>query len=162
MNRCYNEKFLEKNLQYSGCTVCEEWWSFSNFEKWYNEHWYQIEDQTMDLDKDILFKGNKEYSPVTCCIVPHSINTLFLTGKRRRGNLPLGVYYDKDKRKYLASMSYQGIPAKIGTFDTIDDAFARYKVYKEDFIKSIAEQYREMIPDKVYQAMLNWKIKVGD
>lgn len=162
MNRCYNEKFLEKNPQYRECEVCEEWWNFTNFEKWYNDNWYVIGDETMDLDKDILFKGNKEYSPNTCCIVPHGINTLFLTSKKNRGALPMGIYYDKDKTRYRAHMSYNGIPIKIGTFDNVENAFSRYKEYKEDFIKDIAEQYRERIPYKVYYAMMNWNIEVGD
>lgn len=162
IHRCYNDKFHKRQPQYAQCTVCEEWLNFSNFEKWYNEHFYQIEGETMDLDKDILIKGNKEYSPATCCIVPHCINTLFLTGKKGRGDLPMGMYYDSEKRKYRATMSYQGIQIKIGRFDTIEDAFNRYKVYKEDFIQDIAEQYKGMIPDKMYQAMLNWKIEITD
>lgn len=162
MNRCYNEKFLEKNPQYRECEVCEEWWNFTNFEKWYNDNWYVIDDETMDLDKDILFKGNKEYSPNTCCIVPHGINTLFLTRKNSRGNLPIGISFDKDKNKYCACMNYYGIQIKIGRFNTAEEAFNRYKEYKEDFIKDIAEQYRERIPYKVYYAMLNWKVEVGD
>lgn len=162
MNRCYNEKFLEKNPQYRECEVCEEWWNFTNFEKWYNDNWYVIDDETMDLDKDILFKGNKEYSPNTCCIVPHGINTLFLTSKNSRGNLPIGIYFERDKNKYRACMSYYGVQIKIGRFDTAEEAFNRYKEYKEDFIKDIAEQYRERIPCKVYYAMMNWKIEVGD
>ena len=162
MNRCYNDKFHKRQQQYKECTVCEEWWNFCNFEKWYNEHCYTIEDETMDLDKDILFKGNKEYSPATCCIVPHNINTLFLTGKTGKEDLPLGVWYDKDKRKYRAGMSYQGLTIKIGTFDTLEDAFARYKIYKENFIKDVAEQYKELIPDKMYRSMMNWKVEMGD
>lgn len=162
MNRCYNEKFLEKNPQYRECEVCEEWWNFTNFEKWYNDNWYVIDDETIDLDKDILFKGNKEYSPNTCCIVPHVINTLFLTRKNSRGNLPIGISFDKDKNKYRACMSYYGVQIKIGKFDTAEEAFNRYKEYKEDFIKDIAEQYREKIPYKVYYAMLNWKVEIED
>lgn len=162
MNRCYNEKFLERNPQYRECTVCEEWWNFSNFEKWYNDNWYVIDTERMDLDKDILFKGNNEYSPATCCIVPHGINTLFLTSKNSRGNLPIGIYFDRDKNKYRACMSYYGAQIKIGTFDTAEEAFNRYKEYKEDFIKDVAKQYRGMIPDKVYYAMLNWKIEITD
>ena len=116
----------------------------------------------MDLDKDILFKGNKEYNPATCCIVPHRINTLFLNGKKKRGSLPLGIWFDKDKTRYRSQMSYEGIPIKIGTFKTIEEAFTRYKEYKEDFIKNIAEQYKGKIPDKVYYAMMNWKIEITD
>lgn len=162
MQRCYNTKFHERQPQYKECSVCEEWWNFCNFEKWYNEHYYEIENENMDLDKDILFKGNKEYSPVTCCIVPHCINTLFLTGKKKRGDLPLGIWFDREKSKYRASMNYCSVPIKIGTFGTVEEAFARYKLYKEDFIKDIAKQYKGKIPDKVYQAMLNWKIEVED
>lgn len=31
----------------------------------------------MSLDKDILKKGNKLYSPRTCCIVPLDLNSAF-------------------------------------------------------------------------------------
>ena len=162
INRCYNTKFHAKQPQYAQCTVCEEWLNFSNFEKWYNENLYQIEDMAMDLDKDILIKGNKEYSPATCCIVPHCINTLFLTGKKSRGDLPIGIWQDKREGRYRAAMSYQGIQIKIGSFKNAEDAFNRYKVYKEDFIQDIAEQHKGDIPDKTYQAMMNWKVEITD
>lgn len=47
-------------------------------------------------------------------------------------------------------------------FDTVEDAFERYKVYKEDFIKDIAEQYKGKIPDRVYRAMMNWVVEITD
>ena len=74
----------------------------------------------------------------------------------------MGTWYDREKGKYRACMSYQGISIKIGSFKTKDDAFKRYKTYKEDFIKDVAEQYKGKIPDKVYQAMLNWTIEITD
>lgn len=67
INRCYNAKFREKQLQYTGCTVCEEWLNYSNFKVWYGQN--GIKGMALDLDKDILFKGNKVYSPETCCFV---------------------------------------------------------------------------------------------
>ena len=98
----------------------------------------------------------------TCCFVPHAINTLFLSNKAARGDFPIGVSFDKDKKKFRAEMSFMGEQIKLGTFDTAESAFARYKEYKEDFIKDLAEQYREQIPDKVYDAMMNWKIEIDD
>ena len=160
INRCYNVKFHERQPQYKGCSVCEEWLNYSNFKVWYDQH--KIQGMALDLDKDILFKGNKVYSPETCVFVPHAINTLFLSNKSARGDYPIGVSYEKDKEKFRAYMAFMGRQIKLGTFDTAADAFARYKEYKEDFIKDMAEQYRDEIPNKVYDAMMGWKIEVDD
>ena len=77
MKRCYDLKFQEKYPTYKGCTVCQEWWNFQVFAEWYYSHYYEIENERMALDKDILCKGNKLYSPDTCVFVPQFINTLF-------------------------------------------------------------------------------------
>ena len=160
IHRCYNAKFHERQPQYKGCTVCEEWLNYSNFKLWYDQN--KVSGMPLDLDKDILFKGNKIYSSETCCFVPHAINTLFLDRKADRGDFPIGVYYDKDKKKYRAAMSFMGKQIKLGRFDTAELAFNRYKEYKEDFIKDMAEQYKDAIPYKVYEAMINWKIEIDD
>lgn len=160
INRCYNKKFHERKPQYANCTVCTEWLNYSNFKIWYDKN--NVTGKKLDLDKDILFKGNLEYSPATVTLVPHVINTLFVNGKSNRGNLPIGVYFDKEKNKYRAEMSFLGDQIKLGRFDTAKEAFARYKKYKEDFIKDMAEQYKDVIPDKVYRAILNWKIEIDD
>ncbi|MBR4085722.1 MAG: hypothetical protein IKK33_15715 [Lachnospiraceae bacterium] len=164
MNRCYSKAIHELQPEYEGCTVCEEWKNYSNFKLWYDEHvqvWKAL-DENFEIDKDILIKGNKIYSPETVCLVPKLINSLFTNGKKSRGDYPLGVYFDKDKNKYRACMSFMGDRIKLGTFDTVEEAFARYKVYKEDFIKDIAEQYKGKIPDKVYRAMMNWVVEITD
>jgi len=160
INRCYNDSFHERQPQYKGCTVCEEWLNYSNFKVWYDQN--KIPGMSLDLDKDILFKGNRVYSPETVAFVPHAINTLFLSKKADRGDFPIGVSYEKDKGKYRAEMSFMGRRIKLGTFDTAESAFARYKEYKEDFIKDMAGQYKDKIPYKVYEAMMNWKIEIDD
>lgn len=160
INRCYNKKFHGRQPQYMGCIVCEEWLNYSNFKVWYDQN--KIAGMSLDLDKDILFKGNKVYSPETCCFVPHAINTLFLSKKADRGDFPIGVSYDKDKKKFRAYMSFMGRQIELGAFETAESAFTRYKEYKEDFIQDMAEQYRNVIPHKVYEAMMNWKIEIND
>ncbi len=138
-----------------GCAICEEWLNYSNFKVWYDQH--KINGISLDLNKDILFKGNKVYSSEAVALVPHAINTLFLNGKKNRGDLPLGVHFDKSKDKYRAAMAFMGEQIKPGTFDTAEAAFVRYKEYKEDFIQDMAEQYRGEIPDKIYEAMMGGK-----
>ena len=160
INRCYNAKFHERQPQYKGCIVCEEWLNYSNFKVWYEQH--KVQGMSLDLDKDILFKGNKVYSHETCCFVPHAINTLFLSKKAVRGDYPIGVSYEKDKKKFRAYMAFMGKQIKLGTFDTVEAAFARYKEYKEGFIKDMAKQYKGQIPDKAYEAMMKWIIEIDD
>ena len=160
LNRCYNAKFHGRQPQYMGCTVCEEWLNYSNFKAWYDQN--KIPGMSLDLDKDILFKGNKVYSPETVALVPHAINTLFLSKKADRGGYPIGVSYEKDKKKFRAAMAFMGEQIKLGTFDTAEAAFARYKEYKEDFIRDMAQQYKDEIADKVYEAMMGWEIEKED
>lgn len=162
INRCYNDKFHDRQPQYRDCEVCKEWLSYSNFKNWYDNNVYYVEGEQMDLDKDILYKENKTYSSETCCIVPHGINALILNCKKSRGDLPLGVWHDKADGRYRISMSCHGELSKKGSFKTAEEAFIRYKTDKEKFLKNIAEEYRGRIPDKVYEAIKNWKIEATD
>ena len=164
MNRCYSNAIHELQPEYKECTVCEEWKNYSNFKLWYEQYIVEIRmfDEAFELDKDILIKGNTVYSPETVCFVPKMINSLFTNGKKNRGDYPLGVYFDKDKKKYVANMSFVGKNIKLGAYETVEAAFTRYKEYKEDFIKDIAEQHKDKIPDKIYQAMMNWQIEITD
>ena len=164
MNRCYSKAIHKLLPNYNGCTVCEEWHNYSNFKLWYDEHVAEINcfDDTFEIDKDILIKGNTVYSAETVCFVPKIINSLFCNYKSNNEECPIGTYYEADKKKYRVCMTFMGKKAKLGTFDTAEEAFARYKGYKESFIKKMANQYRSKIPDKIYQAMMNWKVEITD
>lgn len=71
LERCYGEKYQERRPTYIGCTVCNEWLTFSVFKSWMvTQDWTGKE-----LDKDIRIKGNKTYSPETCCFVTTKENT---------------------------------------------------------------------------------------
>lgn len=160
IHRCYNDKFHERQSQYKECSVCEEWLNYSNFKMWYDKNKYG--EAQLDLDKDILFKNNKIYDPAHVVLVPHEINTLFIAGNKRRGDLPIGVHFDTSKNKYRAEVAFMGQNIKLGRFNDPEDAFKRYKEYKEDLIQDMAEQYKGQIPDKAYRAMLNWKVEITD
>ena len=160
LSRCYNAKFHERQPQYKGCKVCVEWLNYMNFKVWYDSHKYG--DGRLDVDKDILYKGNTVYSPETAVLVPHEINTLLINCRGNRGDLPVGVYFDKDRNKYRAEMNFMGKNKKLGRYDTPEEAFAKYKEYKEKFIKDIAEKYIERLPFKVYEAMMSWEVEITD
>ena len=161
--RCYNIKLHNRLPEYKGCTICDYWLEDKErFYKWVEENYYMTGDEQMDLDKDILFKGNKVYSPETCVFVPHTINTLLLNCKRKRGKYPLGVSYEKSKNKYRASLNVDGKNVKLGYYNTPEEAFLEYKRHKEALIIVMADRYKSKIPDKVYEAMMNWKIEMDD
>ena len=158
LKRCEN-KFKNKNYD-SYC--CKEWEDFSNFEKWFNENYYEVEGERMALDKDILVKGNKVYSPETCVFVPQRINTLFAIRiksnvKKSTLELPIGVTETKyGKYRAEAKKHYLGI------FESPEEAFGAYKTYKESYIKQIADEYKLKIPKKLYDAMYKWKVEITD
>ena len=78
LERCYSEKDKNDHLSYFGISeVCRDWWDYQNFGEWYETNKYDVNER-LHLDKDILYAGNKIYSPYHCLLVPQRINMLFL------------------------------------------------------------------------------------
>lgn len=167
LKRCYCEKHKSKHTSYEDVTVCEEWLNFQNFAKWcHSQEFFQSKDDDgrfYRLDKDILIKGNKTYSPETCCFVPMRINNLILTSLSSRGSLPIGVTKFKRDSNYVVKIR-KGAPLAnhIGYFNTPEEAFQAYKKAKEDYIKAVAEDWKDRIDDKTYIALLGWNIEITD
>jgi len=162
LSRCYDVSYKDKYTTYKNCEVCEEWHNFQNFAKWYDENFYEIEDHRMELDKDILFKGNKVYSPETCVFVPNRINSLFIKSNASRGEFPIGVSFVKKRSTYVASCCDNGKGKKLGEYDSPELAFEIYKDYKEKLIKRIAEEYKNIIPYKLYDALYKYEVEITD
>ena len=169
--RCYNTNYHKVRPDYKDCTICDEWLDDKkSFYEWVDHNFYEIEGEpTVELDKDILVPGNKVYSPDTCIFVPKRINDLFvhIHGRKKNG-LPTGVTYSKKTGKYQAAVreSCKDTDSKdedkkktvrLGFFDTIEEAYEVYKTHKMAEIIYIADCYKDVIPDKLYQAMINWK-----
>lgn len=160
--RCYDEKQLNKRPSYYEVTICKEWHNFQNFAKWYEDNYYAVKDEVISLDKDILFKGNKVYSPNTCIFVTRYINSLFTTRKNDRGEYPIGVTFNKNNGYYRARISKYGNKHDIGNFNNQLDAFNSYKTEKEKHIKEVAERHREVIPNRLYDAMYRYEVEITD
>lgn len=72
--RCYDKKYQEKQPTYIGCSISEEFHNYQNFAEWYAHYKYECA-YPLEIDKDLLYEGNKLYSPATCCLIPKEINT---------------------------------------------------------------------------------------
>lgn len=167
--RCYEEKIYNKYQSYEQCEICEEWkyyWNFydwlhsqSNFEKWKNGTSWAV-------DKDIIIKNNKIYSPQTCCLVPKEVNNLLLKSEQTRGDLPIGVTYRKSDGMYEAQCSdpFLNKYITIGIYNTPQQAFKYYKQYKENILQRMANQQYQLknINKQCYDALMNYVVEITD
>lgn len=78
LSRCYDPKYQERNPSYKGVNVRPDFLCFENFEKWYNDNVYVLDNgESLHLDKDLFsLDGIKMYSPNNCCLLPSAINAL--------------------------------------------------------------------------------------
>lgn len=70
--------------------------------------------------------------------------------------------YEKSKNRYRASLNVDGKNVKLGYYNTPEEVFLEYRRHKEALIIVMADRYKGKIPDKVYNAMMNWKIEMDD
>lgn len=154
--RCHCSIYQSKYPTYIGCHVSEEWNDFQIFAKWFYENYKE----GLYIDKDLLFKGNKLYSKETCCFVPECISNLLVKCDGVRGEYPVGVY--KDAGRYKSRVWLNGVRKSLGYFNTVRDAFNTYKNAKEDFIKEIANKYKNIITEECYNALINYNVEIND
>ena len=168
LERCYSEKYHEKHTTYMECEACKEWLNFQEYGKWFEGNYYEIEGERMCLDKDILVKHNKIYSPNNCIFVPHKINLLFTKSDKIRGEYPIGVCYHKRDKVYEANCHLinpktgKSKNEYLGRYDTELEAFEVYKYYKEKNIKQVADYYKKLIPQKLYNALYSYEVEITD
>lgn len=167
LRRCFSEKEKNRKPTYKDISCCNEWLLYENFYEWLHsqpnfDKWYN--GNRWAIDKDILIKGNKIYSPNTCCLVPHNVNALFLKHDAARGGLPLGLTKHGKNIQVWCNNPFNGKCEPLGTYSTIEEAFKVYKLHKEDIIRQVAEiEYmNNNITKQCYNAMLNYKVEITD
>lgn len=168
--RCGNTKSNGKTGKcYDGSTMWEMWLKNPRaFVKWYLEHYYEVDGEEMDVDKDLFGDGYGMYHPDFCCILPKGLNTLLANSKKhyREGEtpenvLPLGVRYNSKTGKYASEIQFTGAERLIplSEWDTAEEAFAEYKIMKQADILMVAAKYKENIPDYIYDALIKVEVK---
>lgn len=165
LERACDIDYKTKHHTYIDCSVCADWLLYENFYEWLHsqdnfERW--LHGNRWAIDKDIIKKGNKLYSPDTCCLVPQSINSLFTKRDNKRGNLPIGVA--KHQKKYRANFSMDKKHIHFPVRDTVEEAFLDYKAEKEKYIKQVAQDEFNScnITKECYNAMMKYKVEITD
>ena len=167
IERCRADGKTQKTYaSYVGVTLSED---FDTFEKWLEWAKQQVgfgntadNGKRWPLDKDILLKGNKIYSPDYCVFIPNEINNFITNRKTDRGEYPIGVHYSTKEKKYIASCSMNSKKYYIGGYHSIEESFMAYKQFKEQAAKQLATQYTNLVDIRVIDALNNFTVDIND
>jgi hypothetical protein len=154
LDRCYSEGRKSKRPNYEGCTVSEEWLKFSNFKRWMESRDWKGK----HLDKDLLFSGNRVYSPEFCLLVSVTVNTFLTDRAAKRGDFKIGVSYDSSRGNFRAQCRgpFTGKGENLGRFRTEDQAHLAWKVRKNELANTLAD----MQTDDVVANALRCKYRI--
>ena len=162
LSRCFSEKYQTRYPTYKGCNVSDNFLNYTFFYDWCQEQtgFGKVDEKGRywELEKDLLFTGNKTYSETNCVFVPHEINLFFNNHGNARGEYPVGVYFHKASGKFKAQCKVNGKRQHLGLFNTPQEAFAVYKHFKEDLCKQLALKWQSEIDERLFNAMMNWEV----
>lgn len=136
LKRCYSAELQERQPTYKGCSVTEDWLTFSNFRAWMEtQDW-----EGKHLDKDLLFEGNKVYSPETCVFVTRSVNNFTTDRGAARGEWLIGVSWDKTSGKFRSQCCnpFTKKQEHLGLFDSEQEAHNAWKKRKLELAHELA------------------------
>lgn len=72
------------------------------------------------------------------------------------------MHFNKNEKKFVATLRVNGHKKSLGYFKNADDAFIAYKNAKEAHLKSEVEKIKGQIDDDIYLALMNWEISPND
>lgn len=137
LKRVYCNNYKESFPSYETVDVCKEWHRFSVFRSWMEtQDW-----EGKELDKDLLSKGGKVYSPTTCCFISKQINMFMTESSATRGQWPIGVCFVEATGKFRTQCRnpFLGKQETVGNFSTPEEAFLAWKVRKLALARMLAE-----------------------
>ena len=158
LKRCYSKRESAKAKAYLECEVSDVFKNYSLFKLWFDKNYVE----GWELDKDILSNSDKVYSSNNCCFIPKEVN--LAVGKRTqyRGDYLIGVSYKPSRKQYRARCNMYGVNKHLGWFATEIEAFNAYKQAKEDYIKEVANKWKDQIDPRVYEALMNYQVEITD
>ena len=159
LKRCYSPKSQEKYPTYKGCSVSEEWLRFSNFRRWMEEQDWE----GLQLDKDLLFAGNKVYSAETCVFVSSMVNKFTNNNGAKRGEWLLGVSWYKERSKFMSMCSnpFTRKQENLGYFDCELEAHQAWLNRKLELAHLVAaEQTDERVAKALIERYTNYTLSV--
>lgn len=154
--RC-GKAYQRENPRYEGTYMWEGWLKYKTktLFVWLDNNYYEVDGEQMDIDKDILKYGNKQYHPDLCLIVPHSINTFFESIEVGRTS----IKQNPKTEKYRVKVFDNGEWIVSSNIDTYNCALDIYCDIKQGILVNKAKALKDKIPEKVYMALINTDVK---
>lgn len=152
-----------KYPSYEGCQYDPLWNSYDEYYWWAQKQIgfgeFDENGKRFCLDKDYLH--GKLYSPDTCVFIPACLNTFLLSSEASRGQYPVGVYFHKDSKKFVAKISCAGLNKgvarkTIGYFKTVEGAVEAYWDAKSELAKEHAAVWGGKIDQRVIDILMNF------
>lgn len=140
LSRCYSVKRFNLRQDYEGCGVSEDWLLFSSFIKWVdsqpNRNW-----QNCELDKDLLFKGNKLYSQESCVFITKDVNIFLSTRRASRGKYMIGVSWHKENKMFRSTCNnpFNKKSEHVGYFESELEAHKAWQSKKHEYAHQLAD-----------------------
>lgn len=134
LDRCYVKHEGNKSVN-------SEWFNFQYFAAWFNSEFYctpMTSMYDMAVDKDVLYPGNEEYGPYKCLILPGFINSK--------------VQLKEFERERIMNL----MNGTMTQFEILK--LFKYKEAKEERIRSMADEYQNILPPHVYLAIKNYRL----
>ncbi len=161
MSRCFTSDIVEKYNTYRDCTVCNEWLNFSVFEKWCMQTFPINKKIKYELDKDLLRKSNKVYSPETCCWLPKEINQYLNNGTGKissSGVIGVSPHFKIPNAYEVRCADRHGKRKNLGVSYSLEEGYSRYTTFRRKELEFLATQHYNdgNIDRNIYIYLLNY------
>lgn len=130
---------------YKGVSVCDEWACYEVFAEWFES---RNTSDDLEVEKDLLILGNKQYSPTTCCLLPNYINKAIVIQREHQG-------YCERNGKF--EVNFMG--GYRGTYEDTKAAQEAYIKLKVDHVRSLSNT--NFIEDRAKEALLSFNLSVN-
>ena len=151
LKHCYCPKYQAQFETYKVVLLCAEWHYFMKFRAWMmTQDW-----EGKQLDKDMLVKGNKVYSPETCLFISGAINSFTTESAKSRGLWPLGVSLYKDGISYVAACNnpFTKKNEKLGLYSDPEKAHQAWLKRKREHVISYVSTETDR---RLAKALIRW------
>lgn len=147
----------ESHASYADCSISDGWKHYMDFYNWTNNRDWE----GLRLDKDVLIRGNRIYSPDTCVYIPNSLNQLLKQPKKSDSDICMGVRYlhgyKDSKDKFEAYSKYEQKYIYLGTYYSKEEAHAAWQQEKVTHFEKEIQKLEEMNfkDQRIYPALEN-------